>query len=111
MVQKCNFLNLLSHYSTSNIHLCVFCHNTILLIHSTLKHIHLMGVRDVNDLSNVQTGSWEPSNAFKPQTASRNAYNGVVAEGRITQRGGCLFSWDNPEMEKKKSYLYFIWLC
>lgn len=49
-------------------------------MHVALKQIYLIGVRDVNDLSNVQSSTWKLSNAFNPQTSSRSGHHWVMGE-------------------------------
>lgn len=71
------------------------------IMSSALKHIHLIGVRDVNDPSNVQISTWELSNAFNPQTGSHNARHRVILEGHITQtEEGFCAPGTNRDMKK-----------
>lgn len=71
----------LSLSSIVSFYVSIFLHHIL-----SIKHIHLIGVRDMNDLSNAQTGTWALSNAFNPQTGSHKALRWVMVEGHTQSR-------------------------
>lgn len=84
----------------------------------TLTPIHLIGVRDVNDLSNVQKCISALSYAFNPQTGSHSAHHWVRGvTGQISpgtpEYDKCLTSC-SPDCVNNRlmiHFLYFAFVC